>query len=37
MFFGKVDIGFRWESQKDKDHYEDSEGGRIILKLISHK
>jgi hypothetical protein len=29
MNFGNVDIGFRWESQKDKNHYENPDvGGR---------
>jgi hypothetical protein len=29
-------IGYRWESQKERDHYEDQDiGGWTILKLIS--
>jgi hypothetical protein len=28
-------IGYRWESQKERDHWEDLDvGGKIILKLI---
>jgi hypothetical protein len=31
-------IGFRWESQKERDHYEDLHvGGRIILRWILAK
>jgi hypothetical protein len=29
---------FRWESQKERDHYEDLDvGGRIILEVIIEK
>jgi hypothetical protein len=31
-------IGFWWESQKEKDHWEDIDaGGSIILRLILEK
>jgi hypothetical protein len=31
-------IGFCWESQKERDHWEDIDiGGRVILKLILEK
>jgi hypothetical protein len=33
--FAEADIPFRWESQKERDHYEDQEvGGWTILKWI---
>jgi hypothetical protein len=33
-----MDTGFRWKSQKERDHYEDLDiGERIILRYILEK
>jgi hypothetical protein len=34
----KMQIGFGWKSQKERDHYEDLDvGGRIVFKFILEK
>jgi hypothetical protein len=37
--WGKEDIGFWWESQQERDHYEDlvDVGGKITLRWILEK
>jgi hypothetical protein len=30
-----MNVGFSWESQKERDHWEDLDvGGKVVLKLI---